>query len=368
MNQKLLFLVPFLLTSILGTSQNIVCLDIQANPNSSDPALSAFTKYIDVFGVGIYAESSISDEKIKHVAAIFAEWLDNNEDGIVDDMNVLSGLTSRNALMPIFSQEGSSAENTFFNNYNGDGVAAVCYSFEIVTTRPLTTQFDATLEENLHTISSIGYANAYPAEFSEDESSNSLLNQAMDLARGGHFTTLPNPYPAGAWYTYDDATCAYNCMATEYFYWGLTSKLGIQDYGNRCMEIANEWQPCTSTQFQSTDTLLYNLLTNPIGYVIPTNAPDGNYCPSTSAIENLEENKSLNVFPNPSSNELNISSNQGNYLIKIIDLRGELLYEFDLIDESETKIRLDSFSSGLYLIQAINISNNKSENFKFLKR
>lgn len=113
MNYVKFLVLSLMLLPILSNAQNTVCLDIEANPNPTDPALSAFTKYIDVFGIGIYAENSISDAKVKHVAAIFAEWLDNDEDGVVDDMNILAELTSRNALMPVFSQEDSAAENTF---------------------------------------------------------------------------------------------------------------------------------------------------------------------------------------------------------------------------------------------------------------
>ena len=50
----------------------------------------------------------------------------------------------------------------------------------------------------------------------------------MDKARGGQFTEIPNQYPSSAWYTYDDETCDYKCMSTEYIYWALTSILGGQ--------------------------------------------------------------------------------------------------------------------------------------------
>ena len=78
---SILFLLPLLCIA----QQNTVCFTIDPNPNS-DIAFSGFTKYVDVLGCfSIYAESTISDAKVLHAAAVAAELLDNNEDGIVDD-------------------------------------------------------------------------------------------------------------------------------------------------------------------------------------------------------------------------------------------------------------------------------------------
>ena len=350
MINKYIYLVFILLIySVIAEGQNTVCFDIEPNPNSSDPAFSEFTKYINVFGIGIYAEDGVSNEKVKHVAAIFAEWLDNNEDSIVDNSLVLNELLSRGALMPVFEDEGSPAEISFFENYNGDGVSAVCYEFEIITYRPLVNEFDATIEENLHTISSLGYANAYPSAFSEEENSNSLLTLAMDLARGGHFTSIPNPYPPEAWYHYDDYTCDYECMATEYFYWGLTSMLGIQDYGNRCAYISNEWEPCTANQFQVTDTSLYDLLSNPM-YMLPTSAPDGNYCPITSTIEEPKLNTGdIKIYPNPGEDILNIESEYEINHIQIIDSNGNSVKEVS-VNGVLLSLDITSLKTGSYIL------------------
>ena len=37
-------------------------------------------------------------------------------------------------------------------------------------------------------------------------------------------------YPVGAWYTYDDETCEYECMAIEYIYWGVATYLGYLNH------------------------------------------------------------------------------------------------------------------------------------------
>ena len=89
----LLFSIP-----LLGIAQNTVCFTIEPNPNTNDAALAPFTKYVDVLGCfSIYAESTIPDAKVLHAAAVAAELLDNNEDGIVDDSTIETQLTSENA-------------------------------------------------------------------------------------------------------------------------------------------------------------------------------------------------------------------------------------------------------------------------------
>ena len=92
----------------------------------------------------------------------------------------------------------------------------------------------AYLEEILHLVTQVGYANAYPEVFGEFKGSR--ISMAMDVARGGYFETVPQIYPESSWYHYYDKSCDYACMITEYFYWSLTSLLGSQI--NRFDEIA----------------------------------------------------------------------------------------------------------------------------------
>ena len=97
---------------------------------------------------------------------------------------------------------------------------------------------------------------------------------AMDAARGGRFESIPDPYPAGAWYTYDDETCDYACMVTEYHYWALSSLLGAQ--ANRRSEIEHEWRLNTADELRATDSAVHELLTAP-EYAFPKRLPDGAY-------------------------------------------------------------------------------------------
>ena len=283
--KKLLLIL--LCVPMIGFGQNTVCFNIEPNPNPNDAALSPFTKYIDVLGCfSIYAENTISDEKVLHAAAIVAELLDNNEDGIVDDILVKSQLITDNALIPIFSSEGSFAENIFFNNYNGDGVSAVLYNNEIDPSQPGHWGDDASVEEILHTINHVGHTNVYQSAFSLQPNS-SLLSDAMDVARGGQFLSIPNPYPLSSWYHYDDFTCDYECMAIEYIYWAIVSNMGILDDPQTASGIADEWELYSPFLLQTTDTLIYDLISDP-QYYIPQLAPDGNYCPNANTVSEIK--------------------------------------------------------------------------------
>ena len=283
----LLFSIP-----LLGIAQNTVCFNIEPNPNPNDLALAPFTKYIEVLGCfSIYAESTISDAKVKHAAAVAAELLDNNEDGIVDDPLIEAKLINKNALMPLFFQDGNSAMDIFEYNYNGDGVSAVLYNDEIDPSETGYWGYDATVEEIIHTINHVGHTNVYPNAFSMGPNS-SLMSTAMDVARGGQFVTIPNPYPANAWYHYDDQTCDYECMMIEYMYWALVSNMGILDDSQTASGIANEWEPYNASLLQSTDTLMYALITD-AQYKLPQIAPDGNYCPNTTSISEIQKEKKL---------------------------------------------------------------------------
>ena len=237
------------------------------------------SKKVSVYGVTVYASRTVSDEKLLHTAYVLAEYLDNNEDGQLDDPTVIQFLKSADAAMLILKNEDEeSIENFPFT------LSQLLYDFEIHPQGSSAGNFDATLEEVLHLISDYGYAHAYPSAFGVK--SGSLLTQYMDQARGGHFKETPAQYPNTAWFTYNDGSCSYSCMATEYFYWALTSILGAQEFSGRESAIANEWKLNTASKVQSDDSDIYTLLTDP-KYKLPTQIPDGIYLPRAFEIERI---------------------------------------------------------------------------------
>ena len=288
------FILLLLTTMSFFVAQNEVCFEIQPNPNPNNPALSCFSKYINVLDCfEVYAQSTISDDKVLHVAAVAAELLDNDEDGVVDDQNIFEALQSSQALMPVFTSDGNACMNQFENYYNGNGVSAVLWRNEIDPNNPGHWGDDATVEEVLHTINHVGHVESYPATFDLSPNS-SLLTEAMDIARGGQFLSVPQNYPEEAWYHYDDWTCDYQCMAIEYVYWCIVSYLGILDDPQTCSGIDNEWELCTPELFQSTDIMMYDILSDP-QYKLPQSAPDGNYCPLTDVLGDVNGDLNVNI-------------------------------------------------------------------------
>ena len=287
--------ILFFLFPVILLSQNEVCFDIESNPNPNNAALNCFSKYIRVLDCfDIYAQSGISDDKVLHAAAVAAELLDNDEDGIVDDQALKNRLSNSGALMPIFTSDGNSCMDSFEDNYNGNGVSAVLFRNEIDPSQPGHWGDDASVEEILHTINHVGHVYLYSNDFNIFPNS-STMSDAMDIARGGQFLNVPNNYPEEAWYHYDDWTCDYGCMAIEYLYWCIVSHMGILDDVQTCNGIDNEWELCTPELFESTDVIMYGLITNP-EFKIPQLAPDGNYCPNQVILGDVNEDSIVNIL------------------------------------------------------------------------
>lgn len=230
----------------------------------NDAGFRQTNRKVVVFGISIYAYAEVPDRKLLHAANIMAQYLDNDEDGTVDNPILLSALNSNDAALFLWDNE--SQMNLDAQDLVADETVPEWH------TNGQNGRFDATLEEVWHVITHSGYATAYPDVFGEQP--GTALANALDLARGGRFTSIPNSYPEEAWFTYDDETCDYECMATEYIYWAMTSILGAQQ--NRLDEIGWEWQLNTPSLVASRDPAIYDLLTDP-QYQFPLVLPDGSY-------------------------------------------------------------------------------------------
>ena len=229
----------------------------------------SFPVFTSVFGVQIRATASTASEKVLHAANVMAQYLDNNEDGLPDNPLVVDKLVEAGATL-IMAPTESALESAASGVAPSDAYQALYGDETFPTVQP--GRFDATLEEVLHLITHVGYSKVYPDVFGEK--ADSSIADAMDIARGGRFETIPQTYPEGAWYTYDDATCDYSCMVTEYTYWALTSILGAQQ--SRLEQIQHEWRLNTEEKVRMQDPAIHAILTNP-EYALATRLPNGVY-------------------------------------------------------------------------------------------
>ena len=278
---KASFWALLLVTGILLLGCNNTTSD-----NGDTDLFAVFDKRIDVFGVKIYATPATGTEKVLHAASVMAEYLDNDEDGIPDNQNVVDMLVERKATLIMFRDEDEQDElfrpdRSLFDSYELQNL----FHRETWPGGAAQGTFDATLEEVHHLIFFAGYSHVYPDVFGTENGTS--VGAAMDLARGGHFESVPDQYPENAWYSYDDETCDYGCMIIEYLYWTHTSILGAQDFPGRLEQIGNEWRLNTLEKVKSGDPAIYSLLTDP-QYKLSTLLPDGNYKHRVFKIEKMQ--------------------------------------------------------------------------------
>lgn len=267
-------IIMFVVIACLSCKKNI---DINPgnDPNftivaNSDDGLKSFNRKVEVFGIPIYAVKKVTDANLLHAANVMAQYLDNDEDGVVDNQAVLDAMIESGAFVVMWKNQRDLIRVSPPDGREGQdlGNDETCPDWHVNKTG----RFDASLEEIWHIITHVGYSIVYPEVFGEYAGTE--ISNAMDVARGGNFTEIPSSYPESSWYSYDDKTCVYDCQVTEYFYWAMTSLLGAQE--NRLDEISQEWKLNTRELLETQDTSIYQILTDP-QYILPTVLPDGTY-------------------------------------------------------------------------------------------
>ena len=251
-------------------------------PSDAPAGLDVFSKHVDVLGLHIFAKSNVSNSRVLHSANILAQWIDNNEDGEPDDAAVHQELVNRYASILMWwneSQAEDDMDNIPDSTWDNYGLQAL-FGDEVNLNYPDNNEFDPTLEENLHLVTHEGYARVYPSVWGEAH--NTQMTDTMDSVI------------AGGWYHYNDPTCDYECMATEYMYWSLTSIIGAQNYPWRIPEIADEWELPTPKLMMQHDSAMVKMLQNP-KWGLATVLPDGSYNPSVPCPADIDGNGIVGV-------------------------------------------------------------------------
>ena len=277
------FLFPLFIFSAQANVFNVS----NSLPVDLQNASSVFTKSVEVFGLRVLATDSVPDAKVLHTANVLAEYLDNDENGTVDQPEVLAKLLGESdseiATMVLFESE--SEQESFSDSF--ETLMRILtrsqnlFADEIFENGSTGNDRDATLEEVLHLVTDLGWDEAFPDVWGERKGSS--VANAMDLARGGYFENVPAQYPTDAWYTYDDETSDYPTQITEYVYWATTTYLGAQNWeGRNHSNYTDEWTPYTKDMLAQTDPTIVSLMTSDAYHFPVMKLPDGNYTVSAN--------------------------------------------------------------------------------------
>ena len=162
-------------------------------------------KFTKVFGVSVFAHTSVSEAKFQHIASIMAEWLDNDEDGCVDTPIILKYLVDKEAPAYVVIKKNKE-KGDWYIPFMKKGLQCSAPQEEWETVPKCTGLkgtnqcSDATLEEVWHVIQGQGYAPAFKKYFwmggfddlkTKFKNVNSTLATLLDAARGG-IPRVPN--------------------------------------------------------------------------------------------------------------------------------------------------------------------------------
>ena len=155
-----------------------------------------------------------------HACNVMAQYLDNDQDGCADDINVVKTMRLNQAGMGMTASASKPYYEDYADGFRGQDLFADETQPSCSGSSDTSDCRDAALEEILHLITSSGVSLYYSNNFGEcyrGVNNRSEIQKKMDIARGGHFTSVPTSHPDGAVYTYDDKTCDYACMLQKYF-------------------------------------------------------------------------------------------------------------------------------------------------------
>jgi len=298
------------------------------------PALAAVYAadyfYINVFGVSVVASPGVSEAGHVHAAAVLAQFLDNDADGVCDEQAVCDAMVKARATLTMHKDEDEESSNGFTGSVVGSinlassGSADAMQNLFDVETHPDSCallpnrvctaasdtyeakpvpcgrackdapQFDASLEEVLHLVTHVGVVAVHPADFGEQKDSVSgAMYWALNGNCGwGYDGTYKEADQCKGTYAYDDESCDESCVCSEGVYWGLTTVLGAQNYSvGRTEQIQREWRTPTKASLAAANPALVALLTNTKQFPwLPTTLPDGRYMGTTAvdAVKPLE--------------------------------------------------------------------------------
>ncbi|MCV6623374.1 MAG: leucine-rich repeat domain-containing protein [Cellvibrionaceae bacterium] len=248
-----------------------------------------------VFDIDVYATDNVEEEDIHHVANVLAKYLDNDQDGVLDQPNVWREMKKSNPALVIWDNQ--SQWESVQQSVQGERQLRGLFIDDVNRgwSPGRAGGFDGSHEVILRLISSLGYSKTYPNIFGYQ--AGSLLASAMDNARGGYFEVAPTVYAKDAWFTDTNKNCSYSCMVSNYMFWTLSSKLGA--HIERAEEVKDQWKLYTPGRLTTTDVGITALLEQE-AFNLPKFLPDGFYTAEQVGKPKLDPYKLSGTWYDPS--------------------------------------------------------------------
>ena len=160
----------------------------------------------------ICVTKDVSHEKLKHAAHVTAQWLDNNQDGEIDEKRLRPFLVENRPVLLMSADGFNFLQFGAIEHGLSDRIGQDLSAAETAPRRGR----DASQEEIHHLIFTASWVHAFSSAFSEIPEDRSNLFLAWRLAEKKDF------------YHYDDPTCDAECKVVEFFYLATAAYLGSQ--------------------------------------------------------------------------------------------------------------------------------------------
>lgn len=263
----------------------------------------------------MWAQADVPEWAVDHAVSVLNEFLDSNEDGIVDDPKIMKVLTTDEhskdvAVLTCRGGIGSGPLKDLFwsvtrtygqesldevdeNGINGYKRNCMEETHHLIH-RGLEKAYNKVFGNGLNSELSLGIDQAYDdCEYvqscvpdcedynceCDDPPCDDVGQYNCQWIQGSCDGIYHYDHPMHC----DSATEGGGCQGSEGFYWPWTTAYGWQ--ANACDEIAAEWEVCTPEQLATNPKteILYKLVTGQsssqkkYGYRLPSRLPDGNY-------------------------------------------------------------------------------------------
>ena len=270
---------------------------------------NGLTSYVEVFGIRLYMSFDLDEEYLQYAANVLAGYIDNDEDGQVDDEGMLAAVDQtycRHFYISTYEFDKGADGNGGLKAIDSDFRDSFCSISRYESSNSGTFQYS--VREELHHGLAKYWDHAYPSVTGAygsnwNEGDSELINalhdahgnceRAADCGPTQDCTDYSCSYSENSceWiegsctgvYHYAEIDCGGSCWTHEGLWHGYATIAGIYDNSYQRSNMSSEWGVFSEDAMKSNAdaSMLYRLLTNRapsrsvLGYHFPTRNPRG---------------------------------------------------------------------------------------------